>query len=62
MGWGLFDAYLSYTGSFIAHYIEKLVYLEMSHSALIVLTILLTGFNVWIYGRNKNRRSGRDIK
>lgn len=49
------DPALSYTGSFIAHYIEKLVYLEMSHSALMVLTILLVGFNIWIYGRKKNR-------
>ncbi len=49
------DPTLTYTGSFIAHYIEKLVYLEMSHSALMVLTILLVGFNIWIYGRKKNR-------
>jgi len=56
------DPTLSHTGSFIAHYIEKLVYLEMSHSALIVLTILLAGINIWIYGRKKNRRPRRDIK
>ncbi len=47
------DSTLSYTGSFIAHYIEKLVYWEISHSSLIVLTILLAGINIWIYGRKK---------
>ncbi len=56
------DPTLSYTGSFIAHHIEKLVYLEMSHSALIVLTILLVGFNIWIYMRKNNRKGERFIK
>ena len=47
----LHDPSLSYTGSFTSHYVEKLVYLEMSRSALIMLTLLLAGFNIWIYVR-----------
>ena len=50
------DPSLSYRGSFITHYIEKLVYLEISHSTLITLTIFLLVFNVWIYARKKHLR------
>lgn len=45
------DPSLAYKGSFIAHYIEKLVYLDISPSTLIILTIFLAAFNVWIYRR-----------
>ncbi len=44
-----------YTGSFIAHYVEKLVYLDMSRSALIVLTLFVAAVNIWIYRRKKDR-------
>lgn len=45
------DPALSYTGSFIVHYIEKLVYIELSSKAIFVLSILLCGFNGWVYLR-----------
>ena len=40
---------LTYTGSFIIYYVEKIVYLEISHSLLILFTILLCGTNAWLY-------------
>ena len=47
------DPMVSYTGSFISHYIEQIVYLEVSRRTLFVITILLVVFNVCIYGRRK---------
>ncbi len=40
---------LTYAGSFIIHYIEKLVYIELSRSLILIFTIFLCGFNVWFY-------------
>ena len=40
---------LAYTGSFIIYYVEKIVYIEISRSLLILLTILLFGTNAWLY-------------
>jgi hypothetical protein len=37
--------------TFIVHYIEKIVYIEVSRSIILVLTIVLCGLNVWIYFR-----------
>ncbi len=46
----------TYKGSFVIHYIEKVVYIDISHSLIVLLTILLAAFNVWLYlvrGRKK---------
>ena len=40
---------LTYAGSFIIHYIEKLVYIELSRSLILIFTIFLCGFNVGFY-------------
>jgi hypothetical protein len=45
---------LTYSGSFIIHYIERIVYIEISHYLVLVLTLFLCGFNGWLYFR-KNR-------
>jgi len=45
---------LSYTGSFIIYYLEKIVYLEVSGYLIFTLTLFLCGFNVWFYLRKKN--------
>lgn len=45
------DPSLTYEGSFIVHYLERLIYIEVSQGLLFVLTILLCGFNVWFYLR-----------
>jgi len=43
------DPAISYTGSFIIHYVEKIVYIEISRSLIIIFTILLCGINAWLY-------------
>ena len=40
---------LTYAGSFIIHYIEKLVYIELSRSLILIFTIFLCGVNGWFY-------------
>jgi hypothetical protein len=49
------DPMLSYTGSFISHYIERIVYLEVSRLTVFGITVLLVVFNVFIYGRRKKK-------
>jgi len=44
---------LAYKGSFITHYAEKLIYIDISRSAIIILTVLLCLFNGWFYLRKK---------
>lgn len=46
---------LSYTGSFIIHYLEKLVYIELSRWIVFVLTLFLVAFNFWFYLRWKRQ-------
>jgi hypothetical protein len=43
----------SYHGSFIIHYIERLVYVEVPHWSIIVLTVMLCVFNGWLYLRRR---------
>lgn len=45
---------LTYSSSFIIHYLEKLIYIEIPSYLILILTILLCGFNAWIYIRKKN--------
>ncbi len=40
---------LIYTGSFIIHYLEEIVYIELSRAMVFGLTIILCLFNLWIY-------------
>ena len=47
------SATLAYTGSFIIYYVEKIVYFEIPHLLLILLTILLCGINGWLYFRKE---------
>ncbi len=42
---------LAYAGSFIIYYVEKIVYLEISRYIVLIATLLLVGFNLWIYLR-----------
>lgn len=48
---------LTYTGSFIIYYLEKLVYLEISPILILILTLLLSAFNLWIYLKKSVRIS-----
>jgi hypothetical protein len=45
---------LTYTGSFIIHYVERIVYIELSHFLVLLFTIFLCGLNLWIYLKKKN--------
>jgi len=47
------DPTLSYTGSFIAHYVEKIVYIELPPALIFVLSIFLVGISSWIYLKKK---------
>ncbi len=42
---------LTYTGSFIIHYVEEIVYVELSRTLILVLTITLCALNTWLYLR-----------
>jgi len=43
------DPSQSYSGSFIIHYVEKIVYLNMSPGVILALTIILAIVSVWLY-------------
>ena len=45
------DPALTYTGSFIVYYVEELIYIDVSGTVIFVCTIILAGFNIWLYGR-----------
>ncbi len=51
------NAARGYPGSFIAHYAEKLVYLDVSPGIIFALTLILVGVTVEIYWRAFKRRS-----
>ncbi len=40
---------LTYTGSFIIHYVEELVYIDVSRALIFLFTLFIGGFNVWLY-------------
>ena len=50
------DPALAYMGSFVIHYVEKLIYVNLQHSSLLVLTVLLCAFNAWYYLRKRTAR------
>jgi Protein of Unknown function (DUF2784) len=39
----------AYTGSFIAHYMEKIIYINLPDYAIFLLTAALCAFNAWVY-------------
>jgi hypothetical protein len=43
------DPALTYTGSFIAHYAERIIYIGLSPYILLLLTVFLCAFNAWYY-------------
>ncbi|MGO8989932.1 MAG: DUF2784 domain-containing protein [bacterium] len=46
---------LTYAGSFIVHYAEKIVYIELPRTLVLFLTVLLCSFNAWFYLRKRKR-------
>ena len=47
------DLALTYAGSFIVHYVERIVYIELSRTLILVLTLMLCGLNMWLYLRKR---------
>jgi len=43
------DPAIAYTGSFLTYYIEKIVYLQVPHVLIFIVTILLLGLNILYY-------------
>lgn len=43
------DPSFTYQGSFIIYYVEKIVYLEISRSFILFLTILICALSIWLY-------------
>jgi hypothetical protein len=39
----------AYAGSYLIHYLEKVVYLDVSRTTVVVLTVVLCIFNLWVY-------------
>lgn len=47
---------LAYNGSFIVHYLERLIYIEVDRWVIVLLTGLLCGVNGWLYFGRKPRQ------
>jgi len=47
-----------YSGSFLIHYIERLVYIELSPGMLFIMTVLLIMFSTAIYLYRPRAKSG----
>jgi hypothetical protein len=43
------DSALAYTGSFMVHYAERIVYIQLSRFIIFLLTLFLIGLNAWLY-------------
>lgn len=50
------DPALSYTGSFIAHYMGKIVYIELPRSFIFMSSIFLVGISSWLYLKKQKGR------
>ncbi len=46
----------AYSGSFIAHYMEKIIYIDLPDYAIFLLTAALCAFNAWVYLRKRRWR------
>lgn len=46
---------LSYSGSFIAHYTERLIYADLSPLLIFIVTVILAGVNGAVYARALRR-------
>jgi hypothetical protein len=49
------DPALAYSGSFIIHYVEQIIYIELSPLVIFVLTLTLVAASVYIYSKRKVR-------
>jgi hypothetical protein len=47
------DPLLAYRGSFVIHYLEKIVYLELTPGLIFVLTLILISVSAFVYTKDK---------
>ena len=53
----------TYSGSFIRHYVEKLVYLEVPRQAVFAVTLAVVAVSLWLYiSRTLKERTARAAK
>jgi len=45
------DPALTYTGSFVIYYVEKVIYLELSQTTIFIFTIIICVYNTLFYFR-----------
>lgn len=43
------DPFQSYTGSYIIHYVERIVYIGLSPNVILIMTIFLASVSAWLY-------------
>lgn len=48
----------AYTGSFIIHYLEKIIYIETPRYLVFIATLLLCAINAWVY-LGKRRKANK---
>jgi hypothetical protein len=48
---------MGYPGSFVAHYLEELIYVQVSLRGMLVLTLLLLAITLWVYFGRSIRRA-----
>jgi hypothetical protein len=54
------DPDLAYPGSFLAHYAEEFIYVELSWEAILSATVILCAVNAWLYLRKPRDRKRTD--
>jgi len=50
-------AQAGYQGSFLSHYLNQLIYIEVPHGVIVALTVLLCLANAWLYRGAGRRRA-----
>lgn len=50
-----YEPAIAYAGSFIIHYIEKVIYIETPRYLVIIATVLLCALNGWAYTIKRGR-------
>jgi hypothetical protein len=55
-----YEPSVTYKGSFIIHYVEKIVYIELPPWIIFLLTVILIAISVLIYHRGKTNRGNPD--
>jgi len=56
-----YEPSLSYSGSFIIYYVEKLVYIDLSRGMIFVLTIMIILMSGYLYFVRHSREGGNPV-